>query len=132
MSRELRETYSDQYRLPCVGVECPDRTHPDRIIEMCQAIGAVRDIDEIEYCVELRPDIGPELWTEDALRRSVGKIEKQESELARLRAENETLRALVHEAYEAAWLYGDGSCEWEHSTIKVTLDALGNKPEASE
>lgn len=69
----MRERWSDQYGIPCVSVESPDFANADALIAMCETIGAVRTVDGIEFCAELRDDVGPELWTEESLRRSVGK-----------------------------------------------------------
>lgn len=71
---DMREAFSDQYQIPCVDVEDPASTNADALISMCELIGAVRRVDGVEYCVALR-DVGPELWTESALRKSVGKAE---------------------------------------------------------
>lgn len=73
MQSELRESWSEQYQLPCVCVEAPDFVTYHEVACVCDAIGAIRREDGIEYVVELRPDIGPELWTDESLRRSVGK-----------------------------------------------------------
>lgn len=71
MSRTKIE-FSEQYQIPCVCVENPAAMNADALIAECEAADAVRRIDGIEYCVELRNDVGPELWTEESLRRSVG------------------------------------------------------------
>lgn len=62
-------TFANQYGLPCVIPE-PGDTAAD-VISHCRSTGAVRRIDGIEYVVRLRDDVGPELWTEDSLRRSL-------------------------------------------------------------
>lgn len=67
---DLKEIWSEQYQLPCIVVENPNDIEADSVIGMCESIGAVRNVDGKEYVVELR-DVGPELWTEDALRRSL-------------------------------------------------------------
>lgn len=69
---ELREIWSEQYGIPCVAVENPNTANAFAVIAMCEGPGAVRDEDPEgrEYCVELRNEIGPELWTESALKRS--------------------------------------------------------------
>lgn len=72
MSR-VSEKWSDQYGIPCIAVESPDFVNVDALIARCEEIGAVRKVDGIEFCVELRDEVGPELWTEDSLRRSTGK-----------------------------------------------------------
>lgn len=73
MTSEMRESWSEQYSLPCVSVESPDFANADALIAMCGDLGAIRRVDGIEFCVELRDEVGPELWTEESLRRSVGK-----------------------------------------------------------
>lgn len=70
MISETRIIWSDQYELPCVSVENYRNANADSIIAECELEGAVRRVDGVEYCVELRSDIGPELWTEESLRRS--------------------------------------------------------------
>lgn len=73
MTSDIRETWSAQYQLPCVCVEDCDRIEAVAVIAFAEGIGAIRRDDGIEYCVELREEIGPELWTEESLRRSCGK-----------------------------------------------------------
>lgn len=85
MRSDLRECWSDQFELPCVSVEACDYAHPDSVIQLCEQIGAYRDIDPEgrEYCAELcgeQRDVGPELWTESALRRSCGKKRSNDNE----------------------------------------------------
>ena len=92
--------YSQQYRKPCVVASPTDAA--DDVIAACRAGGAVGtrlmycstcekaheasaacpicglsgsnlQCDEEEFVVQLRDDVGPELWTEAALRRSLGK-----------------------------------------------------------
>lgn len=72
---QTRVIYSDQYSLPCISVEDRGLIAFEDLIAQCHAAGAIRqdDPDGPEYVVELRADVGPELWTESALRRSVGK-----------------------------------------------------------
>lgn len=60
--------WSDQYQKPCVVAHPADNA--DSIIAKCRKVGAVVNDDGEEFVVELRPDIGPELWTENALRRA--------------------------------------------------------------
>ena len=73
VTSRTKVVFSDQYNVACVSVESADWIDPDALIAECQANGAIRNVDGTEYCVELREDIGPELWTEESLRRSVGK-----------------------------------------------------------
>lgn len=65
----MRETHARQYDLPCV---IADRTDPAQmVIDRCHTLGAVRKVDGIEYVVQLRPEVGPELWTDESLRDSL-------------------------------------------------------------
>jgi hypothetical protein len=41
------------------------------ILDFCHASSAVRTADGVEFCVQLRPEVGPELWTENSLRDSL-------------------------------------------------------------
>lgn len=66
----MRIIHAHQYGIPCVVAEEGDTG--DAVIARCDAVGAVRRVDGVEYCVEMRPEIGPELWTEPALRVSLG------------------------------------------------------------
>ena len=67
-----RETYSTQYNTPCVIAE--DGDDEDDIIEFADDIGAHYwegpEPEDKLYVVTLRPDVGPECWTERAIRRS--------------------------------------------------------------
>lgn len=79
--------WSEQYRKPCVAPSPTDTA--DSVIAACRASGAVRfyrdesvtvdgqSVDDggalEEFVIQLRDDVGPELWTEAALRRSLGK-----------------------------------------------------------
>ena len=74
MNSKTRVVFSDQYNLACVSVENADMVQPDALISECELAGAIRYVEGVEYCVQLRDDVGPELWTEDSLRRSVGKL----------------------------------------------------------
>jgi hypothetical protein len=60
---------SQQYGINCVVVG-PGVT-AQQVIDVCREEGAVREVDGVEFCVELRPEVGPELWTEESLRRSL-------------------------------------------------------------
>jgi hypothetical protein len=65
----MRETHSRQYDLPCI---IASRTDPaQKVIDRCQEVGAVRQVDGIEYVVQLRSEVGPELWTDESLRLSL-------------------------------------------------------------
>jgi hypothetical protein len=65
----MRETHARQYDLPCV---IADRTDPAQmVIDRCHMLGAVRKLDGVEYVVQLRPEVGPELWTDESLRVSL-------------------------------------------------------------
>lgn len=60
---------SEQYGTPCVVAARTDTA--DAVMARCQAVGAIRDVDGLEYVVQLRSDVGPELWTDESLRRSL-------------------------------------------------------------
>lgn len=60
--------FASQYNINCIVPE-PDDT-VDEIVQACRDDEAIRTVDGEEFCVELRPEVGPELWTEDSLRRS--------------------------------------------------------------
>jgi hypothetical protein len=69
---EMHTQYSDQYRTSCV-VPCNEKD-PDKIIKHCRTMGALfyEDGPNDEcFVVVLRPEIGPELYTEKALRQSL-------------------------------------------------------------
>lgn len=61
--------FASQYNTPCVVVEDGDTAQ--QVIDRCWDAEAARDVDGVEFCVQLRPDVGPELWTERSLRRSL-------------------------------------------------------------
>ena len=65
----MQVTFASQYDINCVVAETGDTAQD--IIDFCVEAEAVRRVDGVEYCVELRPTVGPELWTEDALRGSL-------------------------------------------------------------
>lgn len=68
---ELHTQWSDQYEKPCV---IPFGDSADKVIEHCRKMGAIYYEDGPDdecFVVVLRRDIGPELWTEDTLRRSI-------------------------------------------------------------
>jgi hypothetical protein len=67
---EMHTCYSPQYNTPCVVALWNESA--DRIIAHCRRMGAIFHEDGPDdecFVVVLRPDIGPELWTESALRR---------------------------------------------------------------
>jgi len=66
---EMHTQFSEQYQKPVV-VPC-NMTDPDRIINHCRHMGAVYDEgDGVEcFVVVLRPEVGPELYTELAIRK---------------------------------------------------------------
>lgn len=68
----MRTQYSFQYDAPAV---IPDGvTDAGRVMALCRDAGALYFEDpesEPCYIVIIRPDIGPELWTERALRGSL-------------------------------------------------------------
>ena len=74
----MRTIYSQQYRKPCVVASPTDAA--DAVLAACRAGGAhvlhgnsQIGYDDEELVVQLRDDVGPELWTEAALRRSLRK-----------------------------------------------------------
>lgn len=72
--------WSDQYDCPAYKPRPQDTV--EEVLEWCVEEGAVwdEDPDGREYCVILREDVGPELWTESALRRTWAQKEKKQSE----------------------------------------------------
>lgn len=71
---EMHTIESDQYGCACVVVFPGDTA--DKVIEHCQRMRALCWLeadagDEPDFCVVLRHDIGPELYSESALRRSL-------------------------------------------------------------
>lgn len=84
----LIEEYSCQYGQPSVVVVEGALATPDHVIDLCKKIGATMDEDgdgQLSYVVQLRPEVGAELWSEEALRRSMKapKTEQQEESLRR-------------------------------------------------
>lgn len=61
--------YSAQFNTACVVAEDGDTAQ--EVIDHCWDSGSMREVDGVEYCVQIRPDAGPELWTERSLRRSL-------------------------------------------------------------
>lgn len=68
----MRLTESNQYNCNCVLVELGDND-PDTIIEFAEEHGAIYydEPDSKNYVATLRSNVGPELWTERALRKSI-------------------------------------------------------------
>ena|ERR1700735_2641616 len=69
---EMHTTDADQYGTPAVFVG--PETDPDAVIAYCRQRGAVFHEEPGEapcLVVVLRPEVGPELYTEKALRRSM-------------------------------------------------------------
>ena len=65
----MNVSYASQYDSNCVTAETGDTAQG--IIDFCHEVDAIRRVDGLEFCVELRTEVGPELWTERALRRSL-------------------------------------------------------------
>lgn len=63
-------TWAEQYDIPCIEIRKGKPT-VQQVIDACIHEGAIRTVDGQEFCCDLRPGIGPELWTEEALRRSL-------------------------------------------------------------
>lgn len=71
---EMHTIISEQYGCPCVVVFPNDCA--DTVIAHCRHMGAIYREDGPDdecFCVVLRFDVGPELYTESALRRSIGR-----------------------------------------------------------
>lgn len=66
---------SEQYGINCVVVGQNDNDTAQAVIDVCREEGAVREVDGVEFCVELRSEVGPELWTEASLRQSLSRRE---------------------------------------------------------
>ncbi len=66
-----KQQYSPQYETAAL---VPDGTlSPDELMDECREIGAIyseEGPDDECFVIVLRPEIGPELWTESALRRA--------------------------------------------------------------
>lgn len=68
---EMHTVWSDQYRCSCVVVYPSDKAID--IIEHCRIMGAIYHEDGPDdecFCVVLRFNVGPEIYTEAALRGS--------------------------------------------------------------
>lgn len=62
--------FASQYSMPCVVADDGDTAQ--EVIDRCWEVEAVRtEFDGFEFCAQLRSDVGPELWTESSLRRSL-------------------------------------------------------------
>lgn len=69
---EMHTVWSPQYQKPCIVVFPSDTAY--KTIEHCRLMGAIyREDDHEDECfvVVLRHDVGPELYTEAAIRRSL-------------------------------------------------------------
>lgn len=76
-----RQKWSDQYERVCI-IPLFSNVKPEIIIEACREVGAVYmkgPDDELLYVVQLREDVGPELWTTESLTRSLTKGDSNES-----------------------------------------------------
>jgi hypothetical protein len=64
----MKVLYSDQYGTPAI---LPEGLTADEVIAACRENGAIfyEDSDEC-FVVILRPNVGAEIWTENALRKS--------------------------------------------------------------
>lgn len=70
---EMHTDWSDQYQKPCIILPEGHGCSADEVIKHARHMGAIDREDGPDdecFVVELRADIGPELWTEEALRRS--------------------------------------------------------------
>jgi hypothetical protein len=65
---EMHTIISQQYKIPCVVAY--ERDSAEKIIKHARHMRAVNPHAEDELCVCLRHDIGPEFYTEEAIRRS--------------------------------------------------------------
>lgn len=67
----MRLVWSSQYNIHCVVAEPGDTA--TAVIDRCREpeISAFLTDDGVEFCVQLRDEIGPALWTEQALHRSL-------------------------------------------------------------
>lgn len=66
--------YSTQYGTLCLVLAQGEALEPDIIIEECRELGAIfyeDGPDDECFVVDIGRGVGPELWTENALRRSV-------------------------------------------------------------
>lgn len=58
-----------QWQIPCIVLEEGDTA--DAVIKRCRQVGAVTHDDGEQFCVFIRERVGPEMWTESALRRAL-------------------------------------------------------------
>lgn len=67
---ELHTQFSSQYKIPCI-VPCGEKD-ASKIMRHAMVMGAIfiEDTEKL-FCVVLRPDIGPELWSKQALIKSM-------------------------------------------------------------
>ena len=67
-------TYSTQYDTPCLELPQGQSLDPDVVIEECREMGAIfyeDGPDDECFVVDVGRGVGPELWTECALRRTI-------------------------------------------------------------
>lgn len=76
---KFRNFFSNQYQIYCAAIVYPDIT-VDELMEYCDKQDCILQEPEGKelFCVELRPDIGPELWTKSALRASIKELQAGE------------------------------------------------------
>lgn len=65
---EIHTIMSWQYGIPCVVAYM--HNDAEKIIQHARTVGAVNPSDPDELCVYLRPEIGPEFYTEGSIRKS--------------------------------------------------------------
>lgn len=70
------EGLSFQYGTRAIYIRDDDTPDASDVIARCREIGAIYHEDTERFVVSLRSDIGPELWTERALRQSLDKRSK--------------------------------------------------------
>lgn len=74
----MKQQYSTQYETAAIVPSDP--FSPDDLMDECRRVGAIYYEDGLDdecFVVVLRPDIGPELWTESALRRAAEQAAKK-------------------------------------------------------
>ena len=68
----MRVQFSEQYRVPCVAIEQDDTA--DDVVRECNRQRALYNEGDIEsFCVRF-PGRWPELYTEEALRKSIARM----------------------------------------------------------